>query len=452
MGIKGLTKLLGDLAPKCMKSEELSSLMGRVLAIDASMSMYQFMIAIRGDFDKSFGNLTNELGEATSHLSGFLSRAIRLIENGIKPVYVFDGAPPLLKNGELSKRKDKREEAEKELENAKEIGDLNEIKKQINRTVKITKQHNQDIKTLLTLMGIPVINAPCEAEAQCAELVKAGKVYATATEDADALTFGSSILIRHLNFTQPKQNKPILHLNLQMALKELDLNMDEFIDFCILCGCDYCDTIRGIGPKTAYTFIKQYNNIETVLEHIDATKHPIPDNFPYKEARQFFKNPEVIPGHDVTLTWKDVDTEGLTKFLVDDNSFNAARIESYINRLKKARGRSSQMRLESFFGPTKTVSSTVVSKKEEPKKEAEKFKGKTAGAGSKPQSHPTSNKRNRRTTIKKQNHPTIPHVTTASEDRTRESHENRAKDHDDDDDNDEEPTTDVVTKKVKISN
>jgi len=46
--------------------------------------------------------------------------------------------------------------------------------------------------------------APCEAEAQCAALVKAGKVYAVGTEDMDALTFGASVLLRHLTFSEAR--------------------------------------------------------------------------------------------------------------------------------------------------------------------------------------------------------------------------------------------------------
>eukprot|EP00922_Rhytidocystis_sp_ex-Travisia-forbesii_P063401 GHVS01094336.1.p1 GENE.GHVS01094336.1~~GHVS01094336.1.p1 ORF type:complete len:428 (+),score=70.48 GHVS01094336.1:50-1285(+) len=322
------------------------------------MSLYQFMIAIRDT--ETHGNLTNEEGETTSHISGFLARAVRLLEYGIKPVYVFDGKPPTLKGGELAKRKDKRDQAEKELEAARETGDMEEVRKQLGRTVKVTKQHNEEVKKLLGFMGIPVVEAPCEAEAQCAELTKTGKAFGTATEDADALTFGSSVLVRHLNFSDSKaKQNPILAIDLQVVLQELGLTMSQFVDFCILCGCDYCDTIRGIGAKTAYNLIKDHKDIETVIQNIDITKHPLPEHFPYKQARDFFHSPEVIQGADVRLQWKDIDIDGLVKFLVEQNNFNAGRVDAYINRLKKARGKSCQTRLESFFGPVTTVSSTT---------------------------------------------------------------------------------------------
>lgn len=69
------------------------------MAIDASMSLYQFLIAVRQGPDAQ--NLTNEAGEVTSHLTGFFYRTIRMMECGLKPVFVFDGKAPELKKGEV---------------------------------------------------------------------------------------------------------------------------------------------------------------------------------------------------------------------------------------------------------------------------------------------------------------------------------------------------------------
>ncbi|KAJ8925643.1 hypothetical protein NQ315_009488 [Exocentrus adspersus] len=190
MGILNLTKLLADVAPQAIKETDIKTYFGRKIAIDASMCLYQFLIAVRNES----GQLTSIDGETTSHLLGTFYRTIRLVENGIKPVYVFDGKPPDLKSGELSKRQEKRVEAQKALDVATEAGDVAEMDKFNRRLVKVTRQHAEDAKQLLSLMGIPYIDAPCEAEAQCAAMVKAGKVFATATEDMDALTFGSKVL------------------------------------------------------------------------------------------------------------------------------------------------------------------------------------------------------------------------------------------------------------------
>lgn len=118
MGIHGLAKLIGDYAPSAIKDNEIKNYFGRKVAIDASMSLYQFLIAVRQEGQM----LTSDTGETTSHLMGFFYRTIRMVENGIKPVYVFDGKPPTLKSGELAKRAERRAEAEKELTKAEEQG------------------------------------------------------------------------------------------------------------------------------------------------------------------------------------------------------------------------------------------------------------------------------------------------------------------------------------------
>lgn len=132
------------------------------------MCLYQFLIAVRNEG----GQLTSVDGETTSHLLGTFYRTIRFVENGIKPVYVFDGKPPDLKSGELNKRQERREEAQKALIKATEAGDTAEMDKFNRRLVKVSKQHSEEVKQLLSLMGIPYIEAPCEAEAQCASMVK----------------------------------------------------------------------------------------------------------------------------------------------------------------------------------------------------------------------------------------------------------------------------------------
>lgn len=123
-------------------------------------------------------------------------------------------------------------------------------------------------------------------------MVKCGKVYASATEDMDALTYGSSILLRHITFSEACK-MPIQEFHLSKVLEEMELSHDEFIDLCILLGCDYCDSIPGVGPKRAMTLIKQYRSIDKILENLDQKKYPVTEDWPYKEAHRLFGEPEV---------------------------------------------------------------------------------------------------------------------------------------------------------------
>ncbi|XP_008775414.2 flap endonuclease 1 [Phoenix dactylifera] len=344
MGIKGLTKLLADNAPKAMTEQKFESYFGRKIAIDASMSIYQFLIVVGRT---GMETLTNDAGEVTSHLQGMFNRTIRLLEAGIKPVYVFDGHPPDLKKQELAKRFSKREDATKDLSIAIEAGDKEGIEKFSKRTVKVTKQHNQDCQRLLRLMGVPVIEAPSEAEAQCASLCKSDKVHAVASEDMDSLTFGAPRFLRHL--MDPTSKKiPVMEFEVSKVLEELELTMDQFIDLCILCGCDYCDSIKGIGGQTALKLISKHGCIENILENINKERYQIPEDWPYQEARRLFKEPTVSQEF-AELKWTAPDEEGIVDFLVKDNGFNHDRVIKAIEKIKAAKNKSSQGRLESFL-------------------------------------------------------------------------------------------------------
>ncbi|KAJ3340019.1 Elongation of fatty acids protein 2 [Gonapodya sp. JEL0774] len=345
MGIQGLSKVIGDHAPEAMRESEIKNFFGRKVAIDASMSIYQFMIAVRGQDGMQ---LTNEAGETTSHLMGIFYRTIRMVENGIKPCYVFDGKPPTLKSGELAKRQERRAEAEKEAATAQEAGDTESFDKFSRRTVKVTKVHNEECKRLLKLMGIPYMDAPCEAEAQCAVLCKAGKVYGAGSEDMDTLTFGSPILVRHLTFSEQRKI-PVAEIHLDKALAGLGMTMAQFIDLCILLGCDYCDSIKGIGPSKAYELIKKHGTIEEVLKHLDTKKYAVPAEWPYAEARRLFETPDTTDPTTVDLKWEDPDEEGIVEFLVKEKGFNEERIRNGVKKLQKQRGQATQGRLESFF-------------------------------------------------------------------------------------------------------
>ncbi|KAI8364297.1 PIN domain-like protein [Choanephora cucurbitarum] len=377
MGIQGLTKLIAEHAPQAIRSHEIKSYFGRKVAIDASMSIYQFMIAVRQQDGQL---LQNEEGETTSHLMGMFYRTVRMVDHGIKPVFVFDGKPPTLKSGELAKRKARKEEAQSNLEEATEVGNAEDINRFAKRTVKVTQVHNNECKELLRLMGIPYVEAPCEAEAQCAELAKSGKVYAAASEDMDTLTFEAPILLRHLTFSEARK-MPIDEVNLEKALEGLELKMSEFIDLCILLGCDYTQSIKGVGPKSAYNLIKEHKSIDEALKHLTPKlKENIPEDWNYAEARELFVTPEVTPGSEIELTWNEPDVEAVVEFMVKKKGFAEDRIRKGCEKLAKNLKKATQTRVQDFFKavPTSSPPKKVDSKRsanDTPKKGAASKRG-----------------------------------------------------------------------------
>ncbi|RAK76726.1 multifunctional nuclease RAD27 [Aspergillus fijiensis CBS 313.89] len=351
MGIKNLFSVISEEAPDAVKTGEIKNHFGRKVAIDASMSIYSFLIAVRSDGQQ----LMNETGETTSHLMGMFYRTLRMVDNGIKPLYVFDGAPPKLKSGELAKRFARRGEATEAHEEAKETGTAEDVEKFSRRTVRVTREHNAECKKLLKLMGIPYIDAPTEAEAQCAVLARAGKVYAAASEDMDTLCFETPILLRHLTFSEQRK-EPIQEIHLSRALEGLGMDRKQFIDLCILLGCDYLEPIPKVGPNTALKLIREHGTLEKVVEFIQSDpkkKYVIPDDWPYQDARELFLNPDVRDSNhpDCDFKWEAPDVEALVKYLVEDKGFNEDRVRSGAARLQKNLKTAQQSRLEGFFKP-----------------------------------------------------------------------------------------------------
>ncbi|KAI1906251.1 Elongation of fatty acids protein 2 [Ophidiomyces ophidiicola] len=378
MGIKHLYQIISENAPDSIKTGEIKNQFGRKVAIDASMSIYSFLIAVRSDGQQ----LMNETGETTSHLMGFFYRTLRMVDNGIKPLYVFDGAPPKLKSGELAKRMARKQEAAEQHEEAKETGTAEEVEKFSRRTVRVTREHNEECKRLLKLMGIPYIDAPTEAEAQCAVLARAGKVYAAASEDMDTLCFDSPILLRHLTFSEQRK-EPILEIHLDRVLEGLQMDRKQFVDLCILLGCDYVDPIPKVGPNTALKMIRDHGTLEKVVEAIQndpKKKYNLPEDWPYEQARDLFFEPDVRSADhpDCDFKWDAPDVEELVKFLVEGKGFNEDRVRSGAARLQKNLKTAQQSRLEGFFKPVAKTDAEKASmkRKHEEKLEAAKKKKK----------------------------------------------------------------------------
>ncbi|KAJ1998632.1 Elongation of fatty acids protein 2 [Coemansia thaxteri] len=364
-------QVIADRAPGAVRKVEMQHLVGRKIAIDASTSLYQFLVAVRSE-----GNtLTSSDGSATSHLIGLLYRTVNMVETGLKPVYVFDGKPPTMKGGELAKRRERREKAEESLKAAEEEGDEDEVVKQKKRLTKVTPVINEQAKRLLKLMGIPYVTAPCEAEAECAALAKAGKVWAAASQDMDTLLFGTPVLLR--NLTAPAARKlPIEEIRLDEVLSGLEYTLEQLIDMGIILGCDYCDSVHGVGPKSGYEHIKRHKSIEEAIKTEKFAKG-VPPEWPFDQARDLFRNAEVSEC-STDFVWEKPDTEGLVQFLVHEMEFNEQRVRSAAAKLEKAAGKGQQVRIDSFFKIT--AARKVV--KREPAKSGTKRKDATAGAGS----------------------------------------------------------------------
>jgi len=318
---------LKDIIPQ--KEILFEDLAGKTLAVDALNSLYQFLAGIR---QPDGTPLMNSQGETTSHLSGLFYRTTKLIEFGINPIYVFDGKPIALKQKELDRRRAIKEKAKREWDRAKAEGRTEDARKHAKRTSKMTPERIEDSKTLLKLMGLPVVSAPAEGEAQCALLVSRGDAFAAASQDYDSLLFGAARVVRGL--TLSGSFTPSI-IELDEVFSTLGVDRKQLIDIALLVGTDFNDGVHGIGPKKGIKAVKEGRVSELIAEE------------ELKTLEDVFLKHDVTEEYDTTSTNPDVD--GLIEFLNGRFEFNEARVKRTTNRIIEARKKQSQQKLGKWF-------------------------------------------------------------------------------------------------------
>jgi len=316
MGIKCLLKFINE---EKIKKENFKN---KKIAIDISILIYKVIISIRN----SGADFTNQKGEITSHILGLFNKTIELLHNNIIPVYVFDGKPPELKYKTLEDRKNNKKKAFDKMESAETEEDKI---KYFKRCVIITKEQWDQCRDLLTTMGVPFINAPEEADSQCAYLAKNGLVDAVLTEDMDILTFGSPKIVRNLTSHKIEPTE----IKLENLLNKLELNQEQFIEFCILLGSDYCPGIPNLKPEEIFNYFKKSKNIKDTILCMEKDDVKIPIEFNYDETKKYFLNPNIKEIKEEDLKLKKPDSDKLIKKLVNDYGFLKNLIKTKLIRL-----------------------------------------------------------------------------------------------------------------------
>lgn len=317
-----------------MKEISLDDLSGKVIAVDTHLFLYQFLTTIRG---RDGSPLTDAQGRITSHLAGIFTRTASLLEKGIKLVYVFDGKPPALKEKERERRNKAKISALARYEEAVEANDVEAMRKYAGRTARLSSAMVTEAKELIHAMGLPVVEAPSEGEAQAAEIVKQGDAYAVASQDADVLLFGCPRLIRNVSIAGKRKKSSRLDyqiiapelIELNENLRLLQIHEDQMIVLGMLVGTDYdLGGIKGIGPKHALRLVKQFGtNFDALFAHVHWD-----DSFAYswKEVYNLFR--QIPTTTNYTLTWKPINQKKVLELLVQEHNFNHERV---LNTLEK---------------------------------------------------------------------------------------------------------------------
>lgn len=323
MGIKDLKLLIKKYCPNTITNLSYEDLRNSKIAIDTSIYLYKF---------KYGGN---------NFLLNFIKQIHKFKEFDITPIYVFDGKPPLEKKEVIHNRKEikrkkyeRREEIQKKLIEYKNIvKDTNDKKtlyeentkilqdelKKLNLTIiSIEKGDIETLKELFTILNIQFIEANTEAEIVCAQLCKENKVDLCLSDDTDVLANGS-ILVTGYNL---KKNM-LIKYDYPKILKELNLTNKEFVDLCILCGCDYTAKINKIGYITAYKLITKYRTLENIIENIkENNKYCITDDFVksfnYQQCRNIFLN-NISEVPEINLEKQTTDIDKFKEFIKKHN-------------------------------------------------------------------------------------------------------------------------------------
>ncbi|MBX5327104.1 MAG: flap endonuclease-1 [Candidatus Bathyarchaeia archaeon] len=326
----------------------LNDLRRRSLAVDANNYLYQFLALIR---TRDGIPLKDRRGNITSHLAGLLFRSTRLIQDyEVKLVFVFDGEPPKQKKNEIAKRRELREKAVVDWQKALKEGDYATAWSKAVMTSRLTKPLIEDAKHLLSLLGIPYVQAPSEAEAQTAHMAKKGDVWAASSKDYDSLLFGATRLLRYLTIYGreylPSKGtfrllKPEL-IELQKLLAYHGISHAQLVDIALLVGTDFNKGVKGIGPKTALKLIKTHGALENLPQSI---KSKLADDL--KEVRNIFLKPPVTD--DYALKYDALREDELYRFLCEERDFSKNRVQTVIERMKKFYREKKQADLERWF-------------------------------------------------------------------------------------------------------
>lgn len=325
---------------------DLSQLSGKTIAIDAHNIIYQFLTSIRGPEGKP---LMNAEGDVTSHLAGLLYRTSNLVEAGIKPIFVFDGLPSALKRATLEKRKEIRTAAKVEMEKAIDAGDLEKARSMGARAISLNKEMVGEAHLALQCMGFPIVQAKQEGEAQAGQLVIEKKAYAVATQDYDALLFGTPIVIRNMGITG-KRKLPYrnVYVNVEPerfetlnVLHELKLTQKQMVWIGMLVGTDFNEKIPLVGPKKALKAVEGKKSFEEVLEGLKKTIE-----YDWKEIEDLFLHPVVF--NNVEIPQTKMDREKVIAFYCDKHGFDHVRVNNALNKIEKKPEDEKQSTLEKW--------------------------------------------------------------------------------------------------------
>lgn len=336
MGSPGIGKIVKKYGLGGISKKKYNDYEGNSVVIDLLHWLYKFKISmVNSNNDKNI-----------SHIKGLWDKTLNMLTFGILPIFVLDGKPPDIKKKTLKKRRKNRQIAKVKLN---KVTNKEEKIKLLKRGVAITDNEIQETKELLSLLGIPLIEALGEADPQCAGINLARMAYGVVSDDWDLLTFGSNIMITNFG-----RRGDVIEYDLKKILNSLNLSYEQFVELAIVLGCDYCDPITCYFSKKSeekYELYKKYKHAGSIENLIELLKrenlnssrddnkllYKISDNFirNWKSVKNYFLEPKINdPRNNFDFIWKKPDYCGLENILVNKYQFEHEIIKKTLNKLK----------------------------------------------------------------------------------------------------------------------
>ena len=339
-----------DIIPR--KEISIDSLKGKTIIVDGFNALYQFLSTIR-QIDGT--PLMDSKENITSHLSGVFYRNVNLLCEGVKLIYVFDGDAPALKAKTHKKRKDIRDLAGEKYEQAKSEGDVESMKRYSSQLLRLDEKMIEESKELLKAMGIPVVQAPSEGEAEASFLCRKKNLFAVVSQDYDSLLFGAPRLIQNLTISRKKKTfsgytevLPV-EIELDLVLNELGINLDQLICLGILVGTDYNPKgVPGIGQKKALEIVKRFEQPYLIFKEVEEKVLSLSeeDRFDWREIFELFHSHDV---EDVEIEFPKIDEDKIREILVQRHDFSEDRIERQLEKLRVLKEKKKQKGLGEWF-------------------------------------------------------------------------------------------------------
>lgn len=352
MGIKGLNKIIKQLAPESTTSEHISAFRGKKVAIDSEILVHKFVSP----------------DNHNAHVFGFLTNMMWYLRHGVTPVYVFDGHPVLhKKNNVISRRIHTKDQISKKIDDLEDLivdhpqftappgtppsanpypDDLNDLffklgkfQKKLSK-IRVTRQSRVECKYLLKLLGVPYLTAPHDAEAMCVVLQRRGLVDYVYSEDTDVIPYylaSENIEVRAKNsprfFRSTNCSKNFHHasdgydmisvVDVNVIKDKLQLTSESIVDLCILSGCDFAPAFASPASETPMSLIRKHETIENVVAHY-------PRDFDFKTPREVFYGASLQTPVATRFEMSGVDVPGLRRYLAQERNVNSFLINSII--------------------------------------------------------------------------------------------------------------------------